>query len=98
VAGGVHAVAVLVDHFGNVSLECGRETLQAAGLDGDVEVGSGGRLHPARVASTFADVDPGSLVVLIDSHGQVAVCVRNGSAADVLEVGGGDPVSIRRRA
>jgi len=96
-ADGLEAAAVLVDHFGNISLECGRETLQAAGLDGGVEVGSGGRLHPACVATTFADVDPGSVVVLIDSYGKVAVCVRNGSAADLLAVAGGDLVRIRRR-
>ena len=93
---GLEASVVLVDHFGNVSLDCTQETLQAAGLGADVAVECGGRRYRAQVGPTFASVSPGALVVIVDSYGQIAVCARDGSAAEVMSVCSGDVVRIQR--
>jgi len=41
---------------------------------------------------TFADRQPGDLVALLDSFGQLSICVVNGSAKDIIGVSVGEPV------
>ena len=75
-----------IDHFGNVQLAAPAAALAAAGFgDGDrVGVGPGSARLAGIVGRTFADVDDGQLVVLVDSAGLVAVAVNGGSAAHRL--------------
>jgi hypothetical protein len=47
-----------------------------------------------RLIRTFADRKPGELCALLDSFGQLSVCVVNGSAAKVLGAGAGEPVRL----
>jgi len=96
IGGGLEAQVVLVDHFGNLALDCTREALLVAGLDGGVEVECGDQGYRASVGATFASVRPGELVVIVDSYGQVAVCARDESAAEAMSVAAGDVVRIRR--
>jgi S-adenosylmethionine hydrolase len=93
---GLRAPAALIDQFGNVALDCTGELLARSGLEGAIEIECGGQRFHATVARTFSSVRPGDLVVLIDSYGQVAVCVRDGSASEVMSVGVGDLVELRR--
>jgi S-adenosylmethionine hydrolase len=95
VAGGLDAHAVLIDRYGNVALNCDRACLEAAGLDGRIEVICGGERYHAQVAATFSSVRPSDIVVLIDSYGQLSVSVRDGSAAQVLTIDVGDIVALR---
>ncbi len=81
-----------VDGYGNVQLNVRPGDLEAAGLEGSVEVC--GRVV-AR-ASTFADVPEGSPAAIVDSQGFVALVVNGGSAADVLGVHRGDAVTLSR--
>lgn len=80
------------DAYGNLALLAGPRDLAAAGLaDGDpvrVEVPAG--RHPARMARTFADADPGDLIVHLDSHQMVALAVNRGSAAAMLSAAPGE--------
>jgi S-adenosylmethionine hydrolase len=46
------------------------------------------------IEHTFGDVPEGELVALVDSAGFVAVAVRNGSAADALELSMGSPIEL----
>lgn len=98
VPGGVDAHAVLIDRYGNVALNCSRDCLQSADVGREVELLSRGQRYHARVATTFSGVRRSDIVVLIDSYGQVAVCVREGSAAEVLSLAVGDVVGLRRIA
>jgi hypothetical protein len=41
---------------------------------------------------TYADRQPGDLVALLDSFGQLSICVVNGSAKDIIGVSVGEPV------
>lgn len=85
------------DRFGNVALLAAGADLTAAGLGAGtpVSVGaSGGAAHDAVVARAFADVRPGGLLVHVDSHGHVALAVRDGEAATRLGAGPGRAVRI----
>jgi S-adenosylmethionine hydrolase len=46
-------------------------------------------------ALTFADVDPGALLLYEDASRNLALAVNRGSAAGVLAVGPGDEVVLR---
>jgi len=98
VEGGLDAHAVLIDRYGNVALNCDRGSLDAARLDGMIDVVCGDQRYHAQVAATFSGVRPSDIVVLIDSYGQLALCVRDGSAADVLSLHVGQAVGLRRLA
>lgn len=81
-----------VDGYGNVQLNARPGDLEAAGLEGSVEVC--GRVV-AR-ASIFADVPEGSPAAIVDSQGFVALVVNGGSATDVLGLHRGDAVTLSR--
>jgi S-adenosyl-L-methionine hydrolase (adenosine-forming) len=86
------AEVLTVDRFGNVQLAATGGVLDRVGQD--LVVNGGVR---ARRGATFADVDPGDLLVYEDSAGQVAVAVNNGRAVVVLSVTPGDLVKVATR-
>lgn len=90
-AEGFTAEVLTVDHFGNVQLAAGADLLTS--LAGPVEVAG----RPAVRGRTFADAAPGSLVVLVDSAGLVAVARNGGRAVDLLGVAPGATVTVRGR-
>ncbi|HVM00022.1 MAG TPA: SAM-dependent chlorinase/fluorinase [Egibacteraceae bacterium] len=98
-AGRVEGVVVLVDGFGNASLNVSGDDLAAAGLRvGDrVAVAVGRRSAVATVSRTFADVAEGALAVLLDSFGRVALAVNGGDAAAALGATRGTRVSLARQ-
>jgi S-adenosyl-L-methionine hydrolase (adenosine-forming) len=75
------------DYFGNLTLDATREELAEVGLrlGHELELEIRGQRHLARYASTFADIQPGELVIYEDSQNMVAVAVNRGSAAEVLQ-------------
>jgi S-adenosylmethionine hydrolase len=89
--GRIEAEVLTVDWFGNVQLAAPGSTL--SGLGTVVQVGS----RTARAAATFADADPGDLVVYVDSADHVAVAINGGQAAAVLALAPGDLVRIASR-
>ncbi|WP_433231832.1 SAM hydrolase/SAM-dependent halogenase family protein [Micromonospora sp. CA-248260] len=90
-ADGFTAEVLSVDHFGNVQLAAGADLL--ASLPAAVQVDG----RPAVRGRTFGDVAPGSLVVLVDSAGLVAVARNGGRAVDLLGVAPGATVTVRGR-
>jgi S-adenosylmethionine hydrolase len=90
--GWLEAEVTTVDRFGNVQLAAGGGML--AGLGSELVVNGGVR---ARRGATFADVDPGDLLVFEDSAGRVAIAVNNGRAVVVLSVRPGDIVRVAER-
>jgi S-adenosylmethionine hydrolase len=93
---GLTATALLVDRFGNVTLNLRARQLEEAKLGDDVELICGAERFLARVASTFSSVRPSDIVVLVDSYGQAAIAVNAGSAVEVLGLEPGDQVRLRR--
>jgi len=85
------------DRFGNVALLAGAADLVAAGLGAGAAVRvsvDDGAPVVARVGRAFADVPRGEVLVHVDSHGQVAVAVREGDAAARLGAGPGRTIRI----
>jgi S-adenosylmethionine hydrolase len=86
------------DHFGNLILDASHEQLLAAGmrLGEALTVEVAGEVHPARYASTFADVAPGELLLYEDAQLMVALAVNRDSAAALLAVARDSELLVRR--
>lgn len=84
--GAVISEVAAVDRFGNVELTAPETALADAGFAaGDaVVIRLGETRHAGVIGRTFADVDNGELVVLVDSAGLVALAINGGSAATRL--------------
>jgi S-adenosylmethionine hydrolase len=86
--GFLEAEVLTVDRFGNVQLAAPAATLEELGqhlLVGGVR---------ATRASTFADGQPGRLIVYVDSAGKVALAINGGRAVVALAVTPGDILRI----
>jgi S-adenosylmethionine hydrolase len=97
--GSAQAHALLVDGYGNVSLDLDHDDMMAMGLvlGERVEV-AGPRLSAeATVVQTFADVAPGEMLVYEDAWGAVAVAVNRGDAAKALGSERDSEVRLTRR-
>jgi S-adenosylmethionine hydrolase len=82
-----HVLAI--DRFGNLQLDAGHEDLADTGLllGHPVELDLGdGDVVQATYAVTFADVEPGGLLVYEDAYRAAAVAVNRGDAAQELDV------------
>lgn len=95
----VHAQIVQSDHFGNLQLNVERSDLEGAGiLLGDLlELRIGGKSWDTLYCEAFAEVAPGKIAVLEDSHRHISVAINRGNAKRQLEARRGDPVILARR-
>lgn len=95
--GALVAHVLRTDHFGNLILDASHAQIASAGtrLGGAVTVEIAGRAHPARYASTFADVAPGELLLYEDAQRMAALAVNRGSAAEELGVRRDDELVVR---
>ena len=86
VDGRLSSEIVGADRFGNLQLAAGPADLAALGvLPGDtMRVQLRRSVVDGQLGATFSDVPAGSLLVHVDSSGQVAVAVNGGSAAEAL--------------
>ena len=91
------AHALYIDRFGNVQLDAEHEDLSALGL----KLGRAARLtapagsHLAHYVRTFADVEPGELLVYEDAYRRLAVAVSHGDAAGRLGLTIDDELRVR---
>jgi S-adenosylmethionine hydrolase len=90
-----HAIAI--DRFGNLQLDAGYEDL----IESELGLGSVVLLAPAgsdgqraHYVRTFADVDPGELLLYEDADRALGVAVNHGSAAERLGLAVGDELRI----
>jgi S-adenosylmethionine hydrolase len=81
------------DVYGNVLLDATPEDLAAAGLRRGKPVMVGRRR--GRYATTFADVDPGELLLYEDGYRALSLAVNRGSAMDALRLAVDDEIVIR---
>jgi S-adenosylmethionine hydrolase len=95
--GAIVAHALVIDHFGNVGLNVDHERLTGSGLTlgGRVAVEAGGECYLATYAQTFADVDPGELIVYEDAYRTLALAINRGDAAGTLRLGVDVEVRLR---
>lgn len=98
VGDGVLGEVLWVDHFGNVSTNVAPDDLVALGLGpgDDVTVAVGATEHRLVWAAAYGDVDPGRLLVHVDSSGQMAVAARGERADERLALRPHVAVTFRR--
>lgn len=91
-AGRIEAEVLVVDQFGNLQLAATAADLDEAGL------AVGARLEvqarPATCCATFAEIPDGQLGLLPDAFGHLQLAVNRGSAAQLLGLIPGQPVTI----
>jgi S-adenosylmethionine hydrolase len=85
-----------VDAFGNLSLIATAADADDAGLafGNRVRVRGPRRSDEAIYALTFADAEPGDMVLLVDSAYSLALAVNRGDASQQLGLGPGDRVVL----
>jgi S-adenosyl-L-methionine hydrolase (adenosine-forming) len=88
--GELHGIVITSDNFGNLITNIDRSEL--ASFKSPV-VHAGG--HDIPLLRTYADVAPGDLLALINSLQVVEIARAERSAAELLGIGRGAPVSIR---
>ena len=86
--GALVAHALAVDRFGNVTLNIPSEQRGPTwlALGREVEIETRGERYLARVAGTFADADPGEVILYEDSYRALAVAINRGDAADTMRL------------
>jgi S-adenosylmethionine hydrolase len=92
------AHVLYVDRFGNVQLDAGHDELEPAGLrlGRPVELRDGsGERHTCAFARTFADVEPGQLLLYEDAYRRLAMAVSHGDAARRLGTAVGAELWVR---
>jgi S-adenosylmethionine hydrolase len=89
-----------VDHFGNCQLNVGPDDLPQH-LAGDVQLrianpmpGTQPVVRRARRTSSFAQLGPGEVGLVLDSYGMLAVCLDQRSAGEELGIVAGDQVVL----
>jgi S-adenosylmethionine hydrolase len=89
--------ALWVDHFGNAQLNITPEDLRLIGVEPGADIVL--KIASAEFAidwvSAYGDVEPGEGLLHIDSYGQIAVAVRDGSAVDSYPLAAGTAVTLR---
>ena len=91
--GGLRGQIIHVDRFGNLISNIPASWL--AGGDWTIRI-AGHDLHG--VHTSYAGVDKGRLVALVTSNDTLEIAVRDGSAAQRLQVAAGEPVEAWPRA
>jgi hypothetical protein len=97
VSGVLTAHVLLCDAFGNLTLDASPAQLRAlpAEIGARLTVRSAGGEHLARHVLAFAGVPEGELLIYEDSHGNFALAVNRGSAAELLGAERGDELLVR---
>ena len=95
----VTAHAIHTDGYGNVTLNVDASMLTAGPLKpgGRIEVRAPDGRFEALWARTFADVEPGDLLLYKDSSGALALAASGGNAAGLLDLRPGASVELRPR-
>jgi S-adenosylmethionine hydrolase len=90
------AHALLIDVYGNVTLDVRHEDLPGTGLQlgRTLEVQAHGNKVPATFTTTFADVPAGDLLVYEDASRSLALAVNRGDAAGTLALGADSEVRL----
>ena len=94
--GYVHCKVIGIDRFGNVQLSARPDDLSEAGIPSDdlIHIRAGGRGYDMAVRETFAHVDEGERVVVLDSAGFHTLAKNRRHAAKEFGIRVGDHVVL----
>ena len=94
-ADGVKAEVLWVDRFGNVQLNVDPDDIAALGDRLRVRHGeAGAAVRTGGRVSTYGDLKPGQLGLIVDSYGLVSLAFDRMSASEMLKLRAGDAVSL----
>ncbi|MBN2194059.1 MAG: SAM-dependent chlorinase/fluorinase [Polyangiaceae bacterium] len=97
-AGRLEGEVIVRDRFGNLLTDIPTEAVARLAKAGSATLGHGLLVWVGEVPvpwrRTYSDVEVGELVALDDSHGDVEIAQRDGSAAETLGAGRGTPVRV----
>lgn len=85
---------VYIDRFGNTVLSCKPQQIGFS-LEGEYEIGAGGRTFRVSPAVKFSDVREGELLLYVNSFNFMELAVNRGSASQKLGLRVGDTITIR---
>jgi S-adenosylmethionine hydrolase len=88
----VEGEVLWIDRFGNAQLNVGPEEME--GLGERVVVRAGQATRPAARVATYAELNAGQLGLVVDSYGLVAIALNRRSAAEELQLGEGDRITL----
>jgi S-adenosyl-L-methionine hydrolase (adenosine-forming) len=94
----IRATVLYVDRYGNVQLNLTRDHLEQVGIlpGTKVELEVGWDRVYAVAARTFADAQPGDVIVYEDAYRNIALAINRGSAAQMLRVTVGQELRLGR--
>ncbi|MEB3779645.1 MAG: SAM-dependent chlorinase/fluorinase [Desulfurococcales archaeon] len=90
---GYKAMVVYIDKFGNVALSAREHSMPLSGVRRVAIETSIGTFH-AQVGRTFSDVNPGDLVVYVNSFGHYEIAVNQGNASNKLSIDIGEKLIV----
>lgn len=95
---GIRGEVWWLDQFGNCQTNVSPEDLNGLGAvpGNEVTVQVGGTEYDLPWLAAYGDVEPGQALLHIDSYGLVAIAVREGSAAERLNLTEGHQVVLRK--
>lgn len=82
-----------VDHFGNTIVNL-RISDYSKRLQGNIEVSTGVTRLPVRRVRSYSDIERGTVGVLAGSQGFFELAMNMGSAADLLSLAPGEPLTL----
>lgn len=82
-----------VDRFGNAQLNVDPDDL--VGMDEHVSLRIGDKTRTAARVSTYSELRPGQVGLVVDSYGLLAVVLQKRSAAQELRLAAGDEVTLQ---
>jgi len=89
------AEVLWVDRYGNCQLNVDPDDLESIeGFDEVVGLRWGEQRRTARRATSFAELGPGQIGLVVDSYGMLALASGRGSAAEDLGLAAGDEVRL----
>lgn len=91
--GAIESEILWIDRFGNAQLNV--DPAEIGAWPEHIEVAGGRTTRTAMRVTSFAEVPTGSLGLLVDSYGLLAIVVDRGSAAFELELSEGDSITLR---
>lgn len=97
--GALVAHVLVVDGFGNVSLDATHEDLAGTNLKlgEQVEIRARGERYLAHFAQSFADVRPGEVLLYEDAYRTLAIAINRGDAAGTMKLAPDSEVRILPR-
>lgn len=96
--GSIKGAILWIDTYGNIQVNIGPEDLNALGLSMGDDVLVSAAMHEFRIewGESYGSVEEGEAVLHTDSHGQMALGVRGGSAEEDFDLTVGDPIVLGR--